>query len=120
LNDLQTSIWSELKTGKSVDNFRRGVQKNYVANLFATMKEAEEGTNIMGILFGVPEENLPITTNSDLGSYVGFYLQNLRQDILKAIPSVTDKDTKEHYKYIANQIKSRLDSRFDYSAKGLQ
>jgi hypothetical protein len=120
LNDLQTAIWSELKTGKSVDIFRRGVQKNYVANLFATMKEAEEGGNVIGILMGIPEENLPITTNSDLGSYVGFYLQNLRQDILKAIPSVTDKDTKEHFKYIANQIKSRLDSRFDYSVKGIQ
>lgn len=120
LDDLQTAIWSELKTGKPVDIFRRGVQKNYVANLFATMKEAEEGSNLIGILVGIPEENLPITTNSDLGSYVGFYLQNLRQDILNAIPTVTDKDTKEHFKYIANQLKSRLDSRFDNSVKGIQ
>jgi hypothetical protein len=120
MDDLQATIWSELKTGKAVDIFRRGVQKNYVSNAFAIMNEAEEGKNIMGILFGFPEENLPITTNSDLGSYLGLHLQNLRQDILKAIPSITDKDTKDHLNYIANQIKSKLDDRFAYSAQGLQ
>jgi hypothetical protein len=117
LNDLQASIWSELKTGKPIDIFRRGVQKNYIANIKAVMNEAEEGKNIMGILFGTPEENLPITTNSDLGSYLAMYLHNLRSDILKSIPSFKDKETVDHLKYIANQIKSDSDKEFDIIAK---
>jgi len=117
LDDLQTAIWSELKTGKPIDIFRRGIQKNYITDLFATMNEVEEGKNIVGILFGTPEENLPITATSDLGSYLGLHLQNLQQQILKAIPTVTDKDTKDHLKYIADQIKNKLDGSFAQSVK---
>jgi hypothetical protein len=118
LDDLQTVIWCELKTGKPVDIFRRGVQKNYVANLFAVMNEAEEGKNIIGLLVGVPEEYLPITLHSDLASYLGLHLKNLREQILKAIPTVTDKDTKDHLQYVAKQIKSRLGSNFDQPVTG--
>jgi hypothetical protein len=117
LDDLQAGIWSELKTGKTVDIFRRGIQKNYVNNLFAIMKEAEEGKNVIGILLGVPEENLPITTYSDLSSYLSLYLQNLRKQILKAIPSFTDNDTKAHLTYIASEIKSKLKVSNDGSTK---
>jgi len=118
LDDLQTAIWSEVKTGKPIDIFRRGVQKNYITDLFATMNEAEEGKNIVGMLVGIPEENLPITVTSDLGSYIGFHLHNLREQILKAIPTITDKDTKDHLKYIADQIKNKLDGSFAQSVKG--
>src|SRR5436190_3625338 len=117
LDDLQAAIWSEVKTGKPIDIFRRGVQKNYIADLFATMNEAEEGKNIVGILVGVPEENLPITVTSDLGSYIGYHLHNLREQILKAIPTATDKDSKDHLKYIADQIKNKLDGSFAQSVK---
>ncbi|TMI96085.1 MAG: zinc-dependent metalloprotease [Bacteroidetes bacterium] len=117
LDDLQAAIWSEVKTGKPIDIFRRGVQKNYIADLFATMNEAEEGKNFVGILVGVPEENLPITVTSDLGSYIGYHLHNLREQILKAIPTATDKDSKDHLKYIADQIKNKLDGSFAQSVK---
>jgi hypothetical protein len=120
LDNLKSVIWSELKTGKPVDIFRRGVQKNYVANLLAVMNEAEEGKNIVGLLIGIPEENLPITTHSDLGSYLGLHLQNLREEILKAIPAITDKETRDHLKYVAHQIKSRLDKQFELSLKGIE
>ena len=120
MDDLNTAVWSELRTGKAVDIFRRGVQKNYISNLFAVMNEAEEGKNLIGMLLGIPEENLPITTNSDLGSYLRFYLENLQQQILRAIPSVTDQETKDHYKYLANKIKSVLNDSFAYSLKGIE
>jgi hypothetical protein len=118
LDDLQSAIWSEVKTSKPIDIFRRGVQKNYIADLFATMNEAEEGKNFIGVMLGVPEENLPITVTSDLGSYIGFHLHNLREQILKAIPTITDKDSKDHLKYIADQIKNKLDGSFAQSVKG--
>src|SRR5213075_1698925 len=33
LNDLKAGIWSELKTGKPIDIYRRNLRKNYVLNM---------------------------------------------------------------------------------------
>ena len=120
LNDVKATVWSELKTGKPADMFRRGIQKNYIANLVASMNEVEEGKNLMGIFLGVPETSVPITITSDLGSYLAMHLQNLRTEILNAIPKVTDKETKEHLKYSAAKIKTALDKQFEYAIKGIE
>jgi hypothetical protein len=120
LNDLQACIWSELKTGKTIDIFRRGVQKNYISNLLAVIREAEEGKNVIGLLVGVPEENLPITLNSDLSSYLALHLENLRREILKSIPSFKDSESRDHLKYIANQIKIGTDNKLLISSTGIK
>jgi hypothetical protein len=62
----------------------------------------------MGMLAGIPEEALPVISTSDIGSYLVFHLESLRQEILKVLPSVTDKETKDHLKYVADQIKSDI------------
>jgi len=108
LDDVKAGVWSELKTGKPIDIYRRNLQKNYIQNLLAAIKETKENTHIMGILFGVSEENLPITPVSDIGSYLGYHLENLRKDILKAIPVAADKETKDHLQYVADQIKTGI------------
>jgi hypothetical protein len=77
--------------------------------MLAAIKETKENTHIMGMLFGMPEENMPITPTSDIGSYLGFHLNNLRLEILKAIPVTTDKETKDHLTYIAEQIKTGIE-----------
>ena len=112
LSDVKAGVWSELKTGKSIDIYRRNLQKNYIQNMLAAIKETKENTHIMGMLFGMPEENMPITPTSDIGSYLGFHLNNLRLEILKAIPLTTDKETKDHLIYIAEQIKTGVEKLF--------
>jgi hypothetical protein len=120
LDDVKAIVWEELKSGKPTDMFRRAIQKNYVANLLASMNEAEEGKNAIGMLLGLSELQLPITTGSDLGSYLAMHLQNLRSEILKDIPKCKDKETKDHLKYVANQIKTGLGKQFDYAVKGIE
>src|SRR5829696_5056127 len=120
LDDVKAIVWQELKTGKPTDMFRRAIQKNYVANLLASMNEAEEGKNSIGMLLGISELQLPITTGSDLGSYLAMHLQNLRSEILKDIPKCKDKETRDHLKYVANQIKTGLDKQFDHAVKGIE
>jgi len=117
LSDLQSGIWSELNTHKPIDIFRRNVQKNYVNNLFASVKEAEEGRNFAGMLLGIPEEVAPITVGSDVGSYLALHLDNLRKEILKAMPFFMDKESRDHLKFVADQIKSGLEKRFDILVK---
>jgi len=88
--------------------------------LLASMNEAEEGKNSIGMLLGLSELQLPITTGSDLGSYLAMHLQNLRSEILKDLPMCKDKETRDHLKYVANQIKTGLAKQFDYAVKGIE
>jgi hypothetical protein len=115
MDDVKAGVWTELKNKKPIDIYRRGLQKNYISNLFASIKEAEEGANIMAMLVGGPAaaEALPVTTSSDIGSFLALHLQKLRGEILAAIPTITDKDSKDHLNYIAEQIKNRLDNRLN-------
>ena len=108
LDDLKTGIWTEIKTKKSIDIYRRNLQKNYVLNMLALIKETKENSNILGMMFGVPEEAKPVINTSDIGSYLVFHLQNLRQEILTTFPSVTDKESKDHLKYITDLIKTEV------------
>ncbi|WP_083488709.1 zinc-dependent metalloprotease [Pedobacter borealis] len=114
LTDLKEGVWSELKTNKPIDMYRRDIQKGYVANILRSIKEAEAGTNAIGLLFGGPlaEEVAPLTTNSDIGSVLALHLKNLRKEILVAAESASDTDSKEHLLFVANQIKNSLKNQF--------
>jgi hypothetical protein len=113
LADLEGGIWSELKSHKPIDIFRRGVQKEYIYGISRAMDEAEIGNNAVGLLLGAPEEQLPVTISSDIGSLLALHLENLRKEILAAIPTTTDKDSKEHLLFMADKIKDELNQRFD-------
>ncbi len=115
MKDMKAGVWTELSNKKPVDIYRRSLQKNYLSNVFASIKEAEEGTHYMGLLFGGPvaAEALPVTVGTDVGSFLALHLEQLRSEILAVLPSITDKETKEHYNYIAQQIKTRLGNQFN-------
>jgi hypothetical protein len=78
--------------------------------VLASIKEAEVGDHYMALLFGGPvaSEALPVTISTDIGSFLAMHLEKLRGEILAVLPTVADKDTKDHLNYIAEQIKNRL------------
>jgi hypothetical protein len=110
MDDVKAGVWTELKNKKPIDIYRRGLQKNYVSNVLASIKEAEVGDHYLGLLFGGPAaaEALPVTISTDTGSFLALHLKKLREEILAAIPAITDKDSKDHLNYIAEQIKNKL------------
>ena len=114
LNDVKNGVWSELKKQQPVSIYRRNLQKNYVNSLFENIKEAETGTNIFFLLMGGPrvEEEKPVTTCTDIGSYIALHLQKLRAEIRTALPLIKDKDTQDHLRYISEQIETGLNKRF--------
>ena len=114
MDDVKAGAWTELKNKKPVNIYRRGLQKNYVSNVLASIKEAEEGEHYAGLLFGGPgaAEALPVTISTDIGSFLALHLEKLRAEIVAAIPSITDKDSKDHLNYIAEQIKNGLANQF--------
>jgi hypothetical protein len=116
ITDVKKGIWQELRTHESIDIYRRNLQKNYVTKIFAAIKEAEFSTHLFAIFAGaVGEELLPITSNTEIPSYLSFHLEQLRTEILAAIPLAKDKATREHLKYLAVTIKQGLDNRFENS-----
>ncbi|HTM99252.1 MAG TPA: hypothetical protein VL088_10935, partial [Pedobacter sp.] len=114
LGDMKVGIWSELTTKQPIDQFRRDVQKAYVNALLRSMKEAEIGNNAVGLLFGGAQaaEMLPLTTGSDIGALIAVHLEDLRKDILAAMPTATDADSKAHLQYEAEYIRKALNKRF--------
>ena len=113
MNDVKAGVWTELSNKKPVTIYRRGLQKNYVSNILASIKEAEAGTHMMGLFIGgMALENMPVTVGSDVGSFLALNLEQLRAEIVAALPTITDKDTKDHYNYIAQQIKNVLANQF--------
>lgn len=114
LDDMKNGVWSELRTHQPMDVFRRGVQKSYVNALLRALKESEVGANIVGLLMSSQAaEETPVTTNSDLGPLIVAHLENIRKDILVAIPDVKDKDSKDHLAYVSDYIERSLKKRFE-------
>lgn len=109
LSDLKVGIFSELKTKKPIDIFRREVQKYYLQGLFRALDESEKGNNIMAMIM-VPnaDEMIPVTVGSDVGPTLRMHLGDLRKEILAAVPTIKDKDSKEHLLFIAERIKKNL------------
>ena len=115
LEDAKKGVWSELRTQQPITIYRRNLQKNYVNSLFENIKEAEDGSHIFYLLGGGPkgEEEMPMTTGSDVGSYVALHLEKLRAEIKAALPLVKDKDSQDHLRYIVEQIETGLNKRFN-------
>ena len=118
MTDVKKGIWKELETGKSIDIYRRNLQKNYVSQLFAAIKEAEFSTHGAAIFFGaIGEEMLPVTSNTDIPSYLSLHLEKLNSEIKSALPRITDNNTKEHLQYVLQMIKDGMANRFNEPVK---
>ncbi|MOA23979.1 hypothetical protein D3C78_1446330 [compost metagenome] len=114
LTDLKQGVFSELKTNKPIEPFRRGVQTSYVNAIIRAMKEAEIGNNVMAYLFSPGAAEIsPLTTNSDIGALLAMHLDGLRKEFTVSATTITDKDSKEHLLYLADYIKKAMSRRFE-------
>ncbi|MBV7529651.1 zinc-dependent metalloprotease [Chitinophaga sp. sic0106] len=85
LDDLRTSIWTELYNNKPIDVYRRNLQKMYVDQSKKAFKQVNEivgRNNGNGTIFYIN----PDPTGNDASSLVRAQLVALRGDIRKAIP----------------------------------
>ena len=108
LDDVKKGVWSELSTKKTIDSYRRNLQKIYVEALI----------NILNPSQGLSISSLPSSfaaifgnnvKNTDIPSIVRAHLTTLRADIIKGIPAATDKLSKYHLQDVQNRIKKALD-----------
>jgi hypothetical protein len=111
--DIRTGIWSELGGRKSIDNFRRNLQKVHIEKMIELMKGEEGG----GAGFGFSSPFFPASPaspvadprKSDVISLARGHLLALKSDITAALPAYTDKMSRYHLQDVLARINDALE-----------
>lgn len=101
--DLRKSIWSELGTGKVIDNYRRNLQKSYIDKMGALLVPPAAGS--LQALFSQGADPL----KNDVSSIVRAHLTSLRTQVRAAIPVAKDSMTRYHLQDVAQRITNILE-----------
>lgn len=100
LNDMNSGIFSELKTKKATDLNRRNLQREFVLALSNLMSSTTTA--------GAPAARTE-TANADVSALAKAHLKMLRLQLVNALPATTDKISKYHFEDLADIIKKSLD-----------
>lgn len=100
LADVKKSIWTELKTAKPINIYRRNLQKNHLNNLIRLAGLDKAPATTPALPTGFTISKFP----SDLSSLVKMQLNQLRSEIKSAIPLMKDKMSTYHLLDCLDQI----------------
>ncbi|MBD1397558.1 zinc-dependent metalloprotease [Pontibacter sp. JH31] len=105
--DLRNGVWSEVASGKTVDMYRRNLQRGYLDRMEFLMKEEQRAvpTN-MRAFAGVTSVNL---SQSDIRPMVRGELTALRSQIRTSLSKTSDTMTKYHLQDALVRIDNILD-----------
>lgn len=106
--DLNKGIWGELGTGKTIDNYRRNLQKSYVEHLIGLL-EAKPSLGINFSNRGVSITQGEDPMKSDVPAEARAALVSLRARLRAAIPAAHDVVTRNHLQYLADHITDALE-----------
>jgi hypothetical protein len=107
LDDVKKSIWSELKTNKPIDAYRRNLQKAHVQKLIDLLDP--KLPSVSGLPAGFSIIIGTDTKNTDVTSVVRAQLRALLAEATTAANLNTDKMSKYHLQDVAARIKAALD-----------
>jgi hypothetical protein len=109
MNDLRRGIWSELRSGRTIDTYRRNLQKAYVDRLEFIMNA--ENQRKLPDFGGYRKSTAVNTSQSDLRSIARAELNTLRNASLNAVGRTSDRMSKYHLQDIAKRIEMILEPR---------
>ena len=109
LNDVQNSLFAELKTKKPIDSYRRRLQKSYVEKLNNIANPNASGFGVSFSGGGFSSLNGSELKMSDLPSIVIAQLTDLKVLVNSALPLTTDRMTRLHLLDLQRRIKDALD-----------
>ena len=103
MDDVKKGVWSELASKKTIDGYRRNLQKAYVEALINVLNPppAQPGMQVNAMNF--------TTKNSDAISIARGQLAELKTEIAAAIPGTKDKMSKYHLQDLSFRITKALD-----------
>ena len=113
ISDLQSELFSELKSNKPIDSYRRMLQKSYVIKLDNLINpETPTLTLTLGGGGGGGRTNpyaTGLNNRSDVYSIARAQLVQLKGQVNAAAASATDRMSKIHLQDLSDKIKKALD-----------
>lgn len=103
-SELRKGIWSEIYSRKSIDTYRRNLQKAHIERLDYLLNKA---TNQTG-RYGSATVNVD---QSDIKSFARGELNRLRRDVKAAASRTSDTTTRYHLEDVVARIDVALDSK---------
>ncbi len=103
--DLRKGIWTELKSGKSIDTYRRNLQKAHIDRL-AYLMEADNQRGSSSSWSTVTAVN---TSQSDIRSVARGELRNIKRDVESALKRSPDLRSRYHLEDVRDRIDMILD-----------
>jgi hypothetical protein len=110
--DVRSGVWSELRTRKAIDTYRRNLQKVHAERLIALINPANTpsaAANFNPFRFGAAPSPVADPKKSDVISLARAHLVALRGEITGALPSIADKMSKYHLQDVLVRINQALD-----------
>lgn len=105
--DLRQGLWSELRNGKSIDTYRRNLQKAHIERLAYLMTADNEGKKPAS---GGYQKSTPVNIGqSDIRSVARAELNILKRDLKNGIGRTSDKMSKYHLQDAVVRIEAILD-----------
>ena len=105
MSDLKDGIWSELKNNKSIDVYRRNLQKSYISRLGYIMKNEQSSRPGWGDYITTIKVDV-----SDIRSVTMGTLSDLKKDLKKAVKRYSDKGIKSHLNYCITMIDEAMEN----------
>ena len=107
MNDLRKGVWSELRTGRKIDTYRRNLQKGHIDRLKYLMTvENQNLPNFNSPYFKLTRVNI---NQSDIRSIARAELQTLKRDISASISLTRDRMSRYHLQDALERINAILD-----------
>ncbi|MHB0754521.1 zinc-dependent metalloprotease [Polaribacter sp. M15] len=100
--DLRRGVWSELYNGKSIDTYRRNLQKAHIERLSYLLNEAEDQRG----RFGRPSVTV---SQSDIKSFARGELNRLKRDVRSAASRASNTTSRYHLQDVLARIDMALD-----------
>ncbi|MFD0760831.1 zinc-dependent metalloprotease [Lutibacter aestuarii] len=106
MSDLRNGIWSELRTGKNIDTYRRNLQRAHVERL-AYLMNAKDSKSFKGSSY--IKSTTVTVKQSDIIPVVRGELNRIKRDAQRAANATTNTIKKYHLQDIAKRIDGILD-----------
>jgi hypothetical protein len=107
MRDLRRGVWSELRSGRKIDTYRRNLQKAHIDRLAYLMTAKSERKKPD---FGGYQKSTAINTSqSDIRSLARAELNTIKREARNAVGRTADTMSKYHLRDVVERIDMILD-----------
>jgi hypothetical protein len=110
MSDLRNGIWSELRTGRKIDTYRRNLQRAHIERLAYLMTASNiKKLNASGSFSNYIKRTAVTVNESDIIPVVRGELNRIKRDAQRSASNTTNTTRKYHLQDIAKRIETILD-----------